>query len=330
MSSKETSTDMSCNVTLDARPGLDTTSSQFTGPTKAELNLTSKHDEALLQLPDTFAKEVLFLSVICSSQLLTQAGLAMSIVPSHIIGASFDIQNQSELSWFSAAYSLTIGTFILVAGRLGDVLGQKPFIVSGYLWFGIWSALAGLGFLEVLRGHSPLLTTAMFIPICVSGLCAAIATGLALTHLRASTVMLIAMAAFFVGGIIYATMPVEQTYWAQTFVGTVILPWGMDISFPSATIIMSRTMPQRHQGLAASLVNTFVNYSISIGLGFGGTVERQVNRAGSDILRDYRGAFYTGVGFPGLGVATALAFCCMEHSRSKASELKSPGTSIQA
>ncbi|KAK5155287.1 hypothetical protein LTS14_006242 [Recurvomyces mirabilis] len=132
------------NNTLNARPGLDTTSSQFAGPTKAELNLASKHDEAPLQLPDTFGKEVLFLSVICSSQLLTQAGLAMSIVPSHIIGASFDIQDESELSWFSAAYSLTIGTFILVAGRLGDVFGQKPFFIGGYLWFGIWSALAGI------------------------------------------------------------------------------------------------------------------------------------------------------------------------------------------
>ncbi|KAK5155286.1 hypothetical protein LTS14_006241 [Recurvomyces mirabilis] len=193
-------------------------------------------------------------------------------------------------------------------------------IAAGWASFGIYTFYS-LGFLEVQRGHGPLLATAMFTPICVSGLCAAIATGLALTYLRASTVMLIAMAAFFVGGIIFATMPVEQTYWAQTFVGTVILPWGMDMSFPAAAIILSSTMPQKHQGLAASLVNTFVNYAISIGLGLGGTVETQVNRAGSDILRGYRGASYTGVGFSGLGGAVALVFCCMEYSRSTASEL---------
>jgi hypothetical protein len=50
----------------------------------------------------------------------------------------------------------------------------------------------------------------------------------------------------------------------------------MDMSFPAATVILSNAMPKEHQGLAASLVNTMVNYSISIGLGIAGTVEANV------------------------------------------------------
>jgi hypothetical protein len=44
----------------------------------------------------------------------------------------------------------------------------------------------------------------------------------------------------------------------------------MDISFPASTLILSNSMPKEHQGLAASIVATFVNYSISIGLGIAG------------------------------------------------------------
>lgn len=72
-------------------------------------------------------------------------------------------------------------------------------------------------------------------------------------------------------------------------------------------------MPRQHQGLAASLVTTIVNYSISIGLGFAGTVESQVNKQGKNVLRGYRGAFYMGVGLAGLGVVVALLFCFAER-----------------
>lgn len=474
--------------------------------------------------PPTLAGEIFFVSVLCAAQLLTQAGLAITIAPASIIAASFAIpadQRLATVSWFSAGYSLTVGTFILVAGRLGDVFGHKRFVMGGFAWFGLWSLLAGCavysgpvffafcramqgvgpafllpnavaiigrgyepgsmrqnmvfslfgataptGFLvgavfssliaqkgwwpwaywvlsivclllaaltifavpnttkkpipedekasiwqridlagsiagvsalilfnfawnqgpvvgwstpytyaimivgilvfvafvlieqrvryplipfgvlkidslftlacigagwssfgifvlytwnmlEQLRGQTPLLSSAQFSPVVPGGLCAAVGTGLALSHLRASTVMLISMLAFVTGGAVFATMPVHQTYWAQTFVGLLVLPWGMDMSFPAATIVLSRAMPREHQGLAASLVSTFVNYSISIGLGFAGTVDSNVNRGGKDILRGFRGALYMGVGLAGLGVVLALVFCFVEGYRAR-------------
>ncbi|THC91634.1 hypothetical protein EYZ11_008901 [Aspergillus tanneri] len=390
-----------------------------------------------------------------------KASLSLSIVPQHIIGRSFGIDNQpGEMSWFSARYSLTVGTFILIAGRLGDDFGHKRFFVGGYTWYGLWSALAGVavysgpeffifchamqgigpvfllpnaiavlgrsydpgcpqdmilslfgatapgGFLlgafsslisqmawwpwlywvlrfaclllallgmfiipttppssnsehesfsvwqcvdvlgsvtgvaalvlfnsawnqgpavgwrtpymysimifgivifilfvliekrvphtlipfnvleieslftlacisgggssfgifvfyiwnllEVLRGQPPLLTSSQFVPVAISGLFAAVTTGLILSHTRASAVMFISMSSFLIGGIIFATIAVHQIYWGQTFVGIVVISWGMDMYFTAATIIISRAMPRRHQGLAASLVNTFV------------------------------------------------------------------------
>jgi len=74
-------------------------------------------------------KEICFLFVCCSAQLFTQASLGQTLAPLHIIGNSFGITNPGELSWTIAAYSLTVGTFILIAGRLGDVSFVLNFLI---------------------------------------------------------------------------------------------------------------------------------------------------------------------------------------------------------
>ena len=93
--------------------------------------------------PESLFKEVIFVSVVCMAQFMTQAGLCMSIAPVHIIGDSFATTNPAALSWFAAAYSLTVGTFILIAGRLGDVYGHRRLFIIGFSWFSLWSLLAG-------------------------------------------------------------------------------------------------------------------------------------------------------------------------------------------
>ena len=70
-------------------------------------------------------------------------------------------------------------------------------------------------------------------------------------------------------------------------------------------------MKKEHQGVAASLVNTVVNYSISLGLGFAGTIEVHVNNGGKtfgDTLHGYRSAMYMGIGLSGLGLGLAVVF----------------------
>lgn len=462
--------------------------------------------------------ESAFVGVLCSAQLMTQAGLGQVIAPLHIIGDSFGTSDPGQLSWFASGYSLTVGTFILIAGRLGDVFGHKKFFVVGFLWYALWSLLAGFGvysnqiffdccrafqgigpafvlpnaiailgrtykpgtrknmvfslfgasapagfvlgavfssllsqfawwpwsywlmgiacfllavagffvipntvmperdvshfvwtridfngsvtgvvglilfnfawnqgpvvgwetpytyvllivgaaflgaftfiemrapsplvpfkelsteaafvlaciaagwssfgiwiyytfqLMEDIRQQTPLLSSAQFVPVMFSGFCAALTTGVALSRTSPSSVMLIAMIAFTVGSVLIATVPVHQTFWAQTFVSTIVMPWGMDMSFPAATIILSNSMPHEHQGLAASLVNTVVNYSISIGLGFAGTVERYINEGGTNPLKGYRGSWYMGVGLSGLGIFVGALFVLTTSLKTK-------------
>ncbi|KIW78101.1 hypothetical protein Z517_07934 [Fonsecaea pedrosoi CBS 271.37] len=468
----------------------------------------------------SLAHEILFIAVVSSAQLLTQSALAQSIAPLHVIGRSFNTTNPGQLSWLAAGYSLTVGTFILPAGRWGDLYGHKRLFLVGYFWFALWSMIAGFAvfsrsliffafcrgmqgigpaillpngiavlartyppgkrknmalsifgatapvgfvlgaifsgifaqfvwwpwaywvlatvlvvigvlvffvvppmpvagpsasfqeldatgtvlgvlglmffnfawnegpasgwgkvyvyvlliigvvllvaffwfekkratfpllpmssfsmdtnlvfgcealgwssfgvwvfylwqFLELERGQSILLSAAQSIPTAVSGCIAAITTGLLIARMQPGWIMLISISAFLTGMILLATMPVHQTYWAQTFVSTIITPWGMDMSFPSGNIVLSDHMPPEHQGLAASLINTVINYSISIGLGIAGTVEVHVNDGGRNPLQGYRGAWYLAIGLDGLGILCAICLILSWRAQVKGKE----------
>lgn len=76
----------------------------------------------------------------------------------------------------------------------------------------------------------------------------------------------------------------------------------------AATILLINSVLRKHQGIAASLVVTTVNYSISIALGIAGTIEVHVNDTGYETLKGYRAAQYFGTGLGFLGVLLALCF----------------------
>lgn len=459
--------------------------------------------------------EVAFVFVIAVAQALMLAGVAQALVPAAIIGTSFGYDRPADLAWFSAAYALTAGTFVLPAGRLGDLFGHKKIFVIGFFWFAVWSfitafaeqvnqnggqgaiyfnicrAFQGIGpamqvpngqamlgrayepgprkalvmsllgaaapfgfvvggtmaslfselviwpwafwtlaavcigfgclsilvlpnspvekrnkreslwmqldatgillgvsglvlfnfswnqaalvswstpytyflliislmllaafvfaelhapyplvpisamqsqtnfvlactavgwgcfsiwvfygvqFLELLRGWSPLVTSAALAPAPVTGLVASLLVARYMMRVGPHWIMLISMVAFFVGSLLMSTAPVKQIYWGNTFFSILIMPFGMDMSNPAATIILSNSVGKQHQGIAASLVVTVVNYSISTALGFAATIETHVNHGGSDVLAGFRGAQYFSVGLGVLGCLIALAF----------------------
>lgn len=197
--------------------------------------------------------------------------------------------------------------FDALTSDVAFVLGA---VACGWGSFGIWIWYVWQFMLE-LKGASPLLGSAYFVPAVVSGATAAVVVGLLLHRIGPPLVMTGALVAFTAGSILMATCPVDQTYWAQMFASFLITPWGMDMSFPAATLILSNAVAREHQGIAASLVNTVVNYSIALGLGIAGTVEYRVNNGGStqaDKLRGYRASYYLGIGLAALGVAICLAF----------------------
>ncbi|KAI3392307.1 hypothetical protein diail_5890, partial [Diaporthe ilicicola] len=192
-------------------------------------------------------------------------------------------------------------------------------LACGWAMFGVWSLYIVL-ILENIRNLSPLTTATWLLPVLVTGLAASVITGFLLgpANLSPPVVMTIALSFFLTGILIFSTAPIDQIYWAQTFVSIAVIPFGMDMSFPAATLILSNAVKKEHQGIAASLVATVVNYSISLGVGFGGTVEVHVNNGGrskADLLKGYKGALYLGIGLAGLGLAICLVFLARDKWR---------------
>ena len=52
----------------------------------------------------------------------------------NIILKSFDTIDSAKQVWFMGSYALTVGTFILISGKLGDLLGLKLIFVIGWIW----------------------------------------------------------------------------------------------------------------------------------------------------------------------------------------------------
>ncbi|KAL7958037.1 hypothetical protein V8C34DRAFT_166156 [Trichoderma compactum] len=75
---------------------------------------------------------------------------------------------------------------------------------------------------------------------------------------------------------------------------------------------MSNAMGKQHQGMAMSLVNTIVNYSISLSLGIAGTIEQQVTKTRpkgpATVLFGYHSAEYFSCGIVAFGLLLSLVF----------------------
>lgn len=197
--------------------------------------------------------------------------------------------------------------FDVLSGDVAFILGC---IACGWASFGIWIYYTWQ-FFQLLRGASPLLTAAWLSPVAISGALASMTTAWLLHFTHPALVMLIALVSFTVGTVLMMCAPVDQSYWLQSFFSLVVMTWGMDMSFPAGTLILSNSVKKEHQGIAASLVSTVVNYSISLGLGFAATVEVHVNGGGETdekILFGYRAAWYMGVGLAGLGLVISLVY----------------------
>ncbi|KAI1636878.1 major facilitator superfamily-domain-containing protein [Biscogniauxia mediterranea] len=94
----------------------------------------------------SLSREVLFVMTICAAQLCVYAGIGQVLPVLRITGETFTVTNVSHLAWAVAGYTMMVGAFVLVAGRLGEVFGYKRIFLSGLLWSAVWSAIAGASF----------------------------------------------------------------------------------------------------------------------------------------------------------------------------------------
>src|SRR3981081_3060546 len=85
----------------------------------------------------------LALVVVCLAQLMIV--LDTTIVNVALPAIQHDLHfTQGSLTWVIDAFLVTFGSFLLLAGRLGDLFGRKRVFLAGVTLFSVASALCGL------------------------------------------------------------------------------------------------------------------------------------------------------------------------------------------
>ena len=180
-------------------------------------------------------------------------------------------------------------------------------VSCGWATFGVWSWYLWRWLLDV-KLYSPLEAAQHAVPIVPVAMASSVTVAVLMRKVPPAAVLFIALAAFTIGCVLLAAAEVRSPYWTFTFLSLVITPWGMNLSYSSATIITSNHFPLHQQGIAGSLITTCVNYSISLGLGLASTVEVHVDDHGLRKLAGIRGGFYFGIGIGSLGILICTAF----------------------
>lgn len=64
----------------------------------------------------TRSQEVAFISITCIAQFLSLSAMNQTVAPVLVLAKYFYVEDYGTLSWFSASFSMSVGTFILPAG----------------------------------------------------------------------------------------------------------------------------------------------------------------------------------------------------------------------
>lgn len=89
------------------------------------------------------ANKGVILFVACAAQFMVVLDIAIVNVALPSIQQDLDV-GQGTLQWVVVAYGLMLGGFLLLGGRLADLLGRRRVLVTGLVLFSAASLLAGL------------------------------------------------------------------------------------------------------------------------------------------------------------------------------------------
>src|SRR5215213_1967430 len=89
------------------------------------------------------AKRWQALALVCVAQFMVVLDASIVNVALPTIGDALDF-SQENLSWVINAYVLTFGGFLLLGGRLADLLGRRRMFITGLVLFAVASLAGGL------------------------------------------------------------------------------------------------------------------------------------------------------------------------------------------
>ena len=78
----------------------------------------------------TRSREYAFIFITCIAQFLSLGALNQTVAPVMILARHFQVEDYGTLSWFSASFSMSVGTFILPAGMYTELLSLIALFVN--------------------------------------------------------------------------------------------------------------------------------------------------------------------------------------------------------
>ncbi|POS68553.1 hypothetical protein DHEL01_v213053 [Diaporthe helianthi] len=175
----------------------------------------------------------------------------------------------------------------------------------------LWYAVA---WLQQLRSVSVLQTGIHFIPFGCSALAAVFLAAWLISRVRAEFILAIGICMVVATSLLLATMPIQQTYWAQVFPAFLFAGFCPDLIFVAAQVIASGSVNRQQQGIASSLVGTLNLYGTSLGLGIGATIESEVIKI-RDEASGFRAALYFAAGIAVVALAVDVTFVRVPKDR---------------
>ena len=130
---------------IDQIPTAETHAATRTGNPECPPRPTPAHESrARLSTDGTVSRTrqlVLLLLLAAQFMIIIDASIINVALPS--IGTALDF-SRSDLSWVVNAYTLTFGGFLLLGGRLADLLGRRRVFMAGLVLFSLASLAGGL------------------------------------------------------------------------------------------------------------------------------------------------------------------------------------------
>jgi hypothetical protein len=104
------------------------TSSMFCPPSNSQL-IYPRPDPSP-DLPMTSSREYAFIFITCIAQFMSLGALNQTVAPVMVLARHFHIEDYGTLSWFSASFSMSVGTFILPAGTCTTAFCSSSFLTT--------------------------------------------------------------------------------------------------------------------------------------------------------------------------------------------------------
>ncbi|KAF9640310.1 Major facilitator superfamily [Lasiodiplodia theobromae] len=165
-----------------------------------------------------------------------------------------------------------------------------------------------------IMGGEPLQLVAWFTPMALGGCIISTVGGLVLHRIPGTGIIILAGLAWIIAPLLFAIAPHGANYWAYTFPSMICATIAIDLTFTVTNVFFTTSLPLKRQGLAGALINTLVQLSIAIFLGFADVTAS--NTADLGLMKSYKAVFWLEVAMAGLAQVLMVGFVKLKPATS--------------